>query len=144
MTTSKKPVVGGVRFRTPLLLLLMVLVVTCFARARPTEVKASRVHYNSANFNAYCWDTIDDFKELIEDKRDTNGIAYKSYNPKFHYKNHNLYLKGKEDPIDLRKRCDGTINVNVNIKMYKKWKIKMYILSVNLPLNSTQKVVSYL
>lgn len=34
--------------------------------------------------------------------------------------------------------------VNVNIKMYKKWKIKMYILSVNLPLNSTQKVVSYL
>ena len=36
------------------------------------------------------------------------------------------------------------LDVNVNIKMYKKWKIKMYILSVNLPLNSTQKVVSYL
>lgn len=103
MTTSKKPVVGGVHLRTPLLLLLVVLVVTCFARARPTEVKASRVHYNSANFNAYCWDTIDDFKKLIEDKRDTNGIAYKSYNPKFHYKNHTMKTSG--GTIDLHERC---------------------------------------
>lgn len=105
MTTSKKPVVGGVRFRTPLLLLLVVLVVTCFARARPTEVKASRVGFTASSFDAYCWDTIDDFKKLIEDKRDTNGIKYTSYDPTFHYKNHNLYIKGKSKPIDLRERC---------------------------------------
>ena len=34
--------------------------------------------------------------------------------------------------------------VNVNIKMYKKWKIIMYIFSVILPLRMTQKALAYL
>ena len=37
-----------------------------------------------------------------------------------------------------------TYGVNVNIKMYKKWKIKMYIFSVILPLRMTQRALAYL
>ena len=45
---------------------------------------------------------------------------------------------------DYTNKLVGALPVNVNIKMYKKWKIKMYIFSVILPLRMTQRALAYL
>lgn len=55
MTTSKKSVVWGALKNAPLLLLLLLVAVTCLARARP--VKAAEKGYQ-----AFCWETRLEFK----------------------------------------------------------------------------------
>ena len=99
MTTSKKPVVGGVRFRTPLLLLLVVMVVTCFARARPADA--------ANQFTAFCYDDLKDgtFKEYVQ-KRNADS----KYGAKFNYSATKAECRvgnSRITTVDLTERCAG-------------------------------------
>ena len=58
------------------------------------------------------------------------------------YKVHSIAFRNER--CYMKRRVVIYARVNVNIKMYKKWKIIMYIFSVILPLRMTQKALAYL
>lgn len=70
-----------------------------------------------------------------------------SYHPKhndIYYPINYGYIEGIMAPDGEEQDAYVLGVVNVNIKMYKKWKIIMYIFSVILPLRMTQKALAYL
>ena len=88
----------------------------------------------------YLYDEDDKSASYISKKENdlVCKLAQKSYDKKV------LELVGKRLSQIRKITKDYTDDVNVNIKMYKKWKIIMYIFSVILPLRMTQKALAYL
>ena len=99
---SKKFIVRGVQFCTPLLLLLVVIAVTSLARARPAEAAKK-----TSDFQAFSWETRGKLVKHLQNDRDSNGIKYSDYGFKINTNSSTMYLKGK-GKIDLTARCHGS------------------------------------
>ena len=95
---SKKFIVRGVRFCTPLLLFLVVMAITSLARARPAKA--------ASDFKAFSWKTRAELKRHLRSDRDSNGIKYSDYGFEINTNSSTMYLKGKGE-IDLTARCNG-------------------------------------
>ena len=96
---SKKFIVRGVRFCTPLLLLLVVMAITSLARARPAKA--------ASDFKAFSWKTRAELKRHLRSDRDSNGIKYSDYGFEINTNSSTMYIKGMRDPINLKARCHG-------------------------------------
>ena len=87
---SKKFIVRGVRFCTPLLLLLMTIAITGLARARPAEAAKK-----TSDFQAFSWETRGDLVKHLKNGQDSNQIRYSEYGFKINTNSSTMYLKGR-------------------------------------------------
>ena len=101
---SKKFIVRGVRFCTPLLLLLVMVAVTSLARARPAKA--------ASDFKTFCWEDRKELKKHLSNDKDSNGIEYNKYGFEVNTgaDDHWLRISGSRNPINLKQRCDGKVH----------------------------------
>ena len=64
---SKNLLFRGVRFCTPLLLLLVMMAITSLARARPAEAAKK-----TSDFQAFSWETRGDLVKHLKNGQDSN------------------------------------------------------------------------
>lgn len=99
---SKKFIVRGVRFCTPLLLFLVVMAITSLARARPAKA--------ASDFKAFCWEDRKELKKHLSNDKDSNGIEYNKYGFEVNTGADDHYLKVAGERINLKQRCDGKVH----------------------------------
>ena len=99
---SKKFIVRGVQFCTPLLLLLVVMAITSLARARPAKA--------ASDFKAFSWEDRKELKKHLSNDKDSNGIEYNKYGFEVNTGADDHYLKVAGERINLKQRCDGKVH----------------------------------